>query len=452
MTRTLRPLAALLVATAAAILAACSRRRRPPKNVVLVSIDTLRADHVGCYGAKGNPTPNIDRLAARGVRFEKAWSAVPMTTPSHVTLMTGLMPPTSGVRTNGRERVPDGRTTLAEILRAKGFSTAGFVGAFPLDRQFGFDRGFDLYDDRMPKFDRGPSRFSAEQKGSVVVDRALEWYGSRNRAKPFFLFVHLYDPHGPYAPPEPFRSKYAKDPYTGEVAYADEQVGRLVAALEKDGRRDDTLFVVLSDHGEGLGEHGELTHQVLVYDSTLRVPLVLAGPGLPAGKVTPEPARLVDLLPTLCNRIGAKSPEGIAGVDLAPAWSPKRSPLPPKRLFWAESLEPEVQYGWARLTSVRDGRWKYIRAPQEELYDVDADPGETQNLLSRGKGARPLRLLGAGSGLAEPLPRLLKRATPFLARGGQAPQSIDPEAAKRLQSLGYLGAMNRGPAPPASIR
>lgn len=401
------------------------------RNVVLVSIDTLRADHVGCYGGPAGATPTLDRLAARGARFEKAWSAVPITTPSHASFLTGLFPPETGVRTNGIEKIPAEAPTLAERLKALSFQTAGFVGAFPLDRQFGFDRGFETYDDEMPS--GGSSRFDAERRATVVVDRALAWLGSRDSKRPFFLFVHLYDPHRTYQPPEPFRSRWPKDPYTGEIAYADAEVGRLFDRLEKEGRAADTLFVVVSDHGEGLGEHGEETHMTLVYDATLRVPMIFAGPGVPKGRVvSSEPASLVDLVPTILAAVGAKPSGKLSGSDLSPLFALHgKGTLTGPRPFWAESLLPEVQFGWAPLTSVREGKWKYIRAPEEELFDTEADPGELKNLL----GSDPER--------DNSLRRLLRRTEKELqpvAPPAASEAKLDPEALRKLQSLGYLAA------------
>jgi len=431
-----RALMALAGATLALTLAAPSAKAAAPakksiRNVVLISIDTLRADHVGCYGAPAGSTPNIDRLAARGVRFEHAYSAAPITTPSHATIFSGTYPPTHGVRSNGSAVLPADRPTIAEIFQGKGFETAAFLGAFPLDHQFGFGRGFELYDDDIAKAGSSHSRFDAERRAETVVDHALGWYKRRNRSRPFFLFVHCYDPHRSYIPPEPYRSRYAKDPYRGEIAYTDDQVGRLIRSLEQDGRLDDTLFVLLSDHGEGLGEHGEATHMLFVYDSTLRVPLIISGPGVPKGKTLAEPARLVDILPTLVHAVGAQVPIEVQGVDLSPAWSAARTPLPSKRIFYAESMVPQVEFGWAPLESVRSGRWKYIHAPKEELYDLEADPGESKNLFADQPEA------------ASDMRRLLKRAERELAgsevKADDTPP-LDAEAIAKLQSLGYLAS------------
>lgn len=444
MQRILRPFAlvALPLTIASLGLFACSKAdARAPKNIVLVSVDTLRADHLGCYGAKGDPTPNIDRLAARGARFEKAWSAVPVTTPSHATLMTGTFPPFNGVRSNGSYSIAEDRTTLAEAMKKKGYETAGFVGAFPLDHQFGFAQGFDVYDDDIKRAEQSLTPYDAERRAGTVVDRALAWLKGRDAKKPFFLFVHVYDPHQPYNPPEPQKTKYAADPYTGEVAYVDQELGRLFGQLAEQKLDDDTLVVLLADHGESLGEHGEATHMIFVYDATLRVPLLMAGPGIPKGKVVPEPARLVDLFPSLATMVGAEIPKEVQGVDLSPALAGKG--LDDKRPFYAESLLPQVQFDWAPLQSVRHGKWKYILAPREELYDVDADPGELRNLLRRGEDGRPAFDAPEQESAYRNLSHELRKAIADLSspEAAKATKVLDGEAAKKLQSLGYMGSI-----------
>ncbi len=429
-----------------ALVVGCSRAdARSPKNVVLISIDTLRADHLGCYGAKGNPTPNIDRLAARGARFEKAYSAVPVTTPSHATLLSGTFPPFHGVRSNGSYALSDDRTTIAEALKKKGYQTGGFVGGFPLDHQFGFAQGFDVYDDDIKRAEQSMSPYDAERRGGTVVDKALAWYKERDQKKPFFLFVHMYDPHHPYSPPEPSRSKWSNDPYTGEIAYVDEQVGRILGLLEQDKIADDTLVVLVSDHGESLGEHGEATHMIFVYDATLRVPMIVAGPGVPKGKSVTEPARLVDVFPTIAASAGAELPKDVQGLDLAPAMDGSGK-LSDKRSFYAESLLPQVQFDWAPLQSVRSGKWKYILAPQEELYDLDADPGETKNLFHRGADGKPEWASAETESAYRNMAHLMKKSIDDLSspEAGKAAKQLDPESAKKLQSLGYLGSTSHG--------
>jgi arylsulfatase A-like enzyme/Flp pilus assembly protein TadD len=413
------------------------------RNVLLISIDTLRPDHLGCYGARGNPTPNFDRLAARGVRFESAYSAVPITTPSHATLFTGTFPPFHGVRSNGSFALSENRTTIAEILGKAGYATGGFVGAFPLDRQFGFAQGFDTYDDQIKLGATSISHFDAERRASTVVDRALDWYGKRDPKRPFFLFVHCYDPHAPYSPPDEWKAKYPEDPYTGEIAYVDEQVGRLLTRLDHDRVLDDTLVVLVSDHGESLGEHGEATHMVFVYDATLRVALVVAGPGVPDGKVTTEPGRLVDVLPTIAALTGLPAPTDVQGVDLAPAWTSKGK-LDAERYFYAESMLPQVQFDWAPLQSIRMGKWKYILAPEREFYDLEADRQEARNLYRAGTDGRPRFDDDAQDSAWRKAHHLLEEAALKIAspEAGNAVRDLDPEGAKKLQSLGYLGTSN----------
>ncbi|HKB17098.1 MAG TPA: sulfatase, partial [Planctomycetota bacterium] len=276
----------------APLLAGCGGRT-PPANVLLVTIDTLRADHVGAYGWPYAETPNLDALARAGARFAEAYTPVPYTLPAHASLLTGTLPPRHGVRDNGRQSLPDSATTLAEWLAARGFATGAFVGAFPLERRFGLSQGFGVYDDELGA--PGDAFSIAERRGEEVVSRALRWIGGS--AEPFFAWVHLFDPHAPYAAPAPFGARFAARPYDGEVAYADACLGRLVEGLGT--RRERTLLVVTADHGESLGEHGEATHGLTLYEPAVHVPLLLAWPGrIAAGLLPKERASLIDLFPT----------------------------------------------------------------------------------------------------------------------------------------------------------
>ena len=298
-------------------------RAQPPKapapNIVLITIDTFRADRLGTGVA-----PAIDRLAASGIRFTSARSAVPLTLPSHATIHTGLLPPAHGVRENGVDVLDAAHPTIARLLKGAGYDTAAFVGAFVLDHQFGLAQGFDTYDDQIPRDPDATDRLEAERRASVVVDRALGWLDARqspnksaisNLQSAFFLWVHLYDPHAPYDPPAEFRAR-AATPYDGEIAYADAQVARLLETLRARGAMDHTIVVVAGDHGEGLGDHGERTHGMLLYDSTLRVPLVVAVPGR-APETRDEPVSLVDLAPTILRAAGVTPPAAMKGQDLA---------------------------------------------------------------------------------------------------------------------------------------
>lgn len=350
-----------------------------PLNVVVITIDTLRPDHVHCYGYRDVETPTLDALAQRGVLFEQAVAQAPLTLPSHASIFTGEYPTRHHVRDTGGFILPASSRTLAKILQEQGWDTAAFVGSAVLKKNFGFNAGFDVYDDQMPK--PGPSEQfleEPERRAGVVVDRAIHWLNTQSQ-KPFFLWVHVYDPHLPYEPPSPFREQYRSHPYDGEIAYTDQQLGRLIDVLGKKDPKN-TIIAVLSDHGESLGEHGEYTHGVFVYDSTLRIVFMMSGPGIPAGMRIKRQVRSIDFLPTLLDLMGGKAPDGVQGTSLAPAFSGK---LVSTGVSYAETLYPKINMGWAELRAVRTDQWKYIRAPKPELYDLTRDPKETTNVIQQ---------------------------------------------------------------------
>jgi arylsulfatase A-like enzyme/Tfp pilus assembly protein PilF len=377
----------------------------PLQRVVLVSIDTLRADHVGCYGARAARTPTLDGLAARGVRFAAAISPVPLTLPSHTSLMTGLDPPHHGVRHNSVFRLAGDVPTVAERMQAAGFATAAFVGAFVLEARFGLDRGFDVYDDRMAGRRSGEVGY-AERPADQVVDAALAWL--EDAPPRFFLWVHFYDPHQVYAPPPGF---------------TDFQLGRLLAALEERFGEGGTLVLATSDHGESLGEHGEPTHSYSLYDATQRVPLLLAGSGVPAARVVETQVRLQDVAPTLLGLAGAEPLAGATGQDLAPLW--EGGARAEERVAYAETLATRLDNGWSPLFAVRSGGFKYVRAPRPELYDLAADPRERRNLAD----ADPAR----SAALSRLLDEHLVGARPLTPDVDTSPEEI-----ARLESLGYV--------------
>jgi choline-sulfatase len=392
-------------------------RRGPsgPPSVLLVTIDTLRPDRLGAYGNRDGLTPNLDALARDGIVFAEAQASVPLTLPSHATILTGLEPPHTGVHDNGTYVLPGDVSTLATRLKSEGYATGAFVGAYVLDRRFGLARGFDEYDDRIERGDDRKSVLESERKGDAVVAAASSWL--RGRPSPFFAWVHLYDPHAPYDPPSPFREAHQGRAYDGEVASTDSCVGRLLeAARAASGLGGRGLLVaVLSDHGESLGEHGELTHGFFIYESTLRIPFMLAGPGVPKGERSAGPARTADLLPTLLGRLRLKLPGGLDGRDLL-----AQGPLGEA---YAESFYPRT-FGWSGLRSYRRGALKLIDAPRPELYDLATDPGETSDLSA----ARPEAVARLREGL---------RAI----RGSERPPATAPadsEAAERLRALGYV--------------
>ena len=363
----------------------CQRPRGPappslrPFSVVVITIDTLRPDHLHCYGYGRIETPTIDRIAHSGVLFENGVTQTPLTPPSHASIFTGLNPPSHKVRDTGGFILSPSTPTLASVLQEKGWDTAAFISSAVLKKRFGFDHGFAVYDDRMPRPGSAQEFLEdAERRAGDTVDRAVQWLDSRSD-KPFFLWVHLYDPHTPYDPPSPFREQYKDRPYDGEIAYADRELGRLMESLRRKSPPEKTVVAVLSDHGESLGEHGEYSHGVFLYDATLRIAFLLSGPGVPSGlRVTPQ-ARTIDLLPTILELMGSPAPAGIDGASLVPLFSGKDAGT---AISYAETLFPKISLGWAELRAIRTNQWKYIRAPRPELYDLSRDPRETNNVLA----------------------------------------------------------------------
>lgn len=409
----------------AAVFACRPERATDPPNVLLVTIDTLRADRIGCYGGPA-PTPTLDGLAARGVRFETAVAPAPLTAPSHASILTGLVPPRHGVRDNGTFVLPAELPVLASRFREGGYATAAFVSGFPLDRRFGLARGFDTYDDRLPRGRDSRRAPYVERPADQTTRAALAWL--TGRAGRFFAWVHYFDPHSPYEPPAELGPPLTRTPYDGEIAFVDRELGRLLAGLDAEAR-DRTLVLVTADHGESLGQHGEDTHGVFVYDATLRVPLLLAGPGLPRGRVVGGLARLVDVAPTLLDLADLPPLSGADGRSLVP---PACGAAAPDEPAYAESLFASLQLGWAPLHALRTSRFKLIQAPHRELYALDTDPTEARDV-----SAEQPRVVGD---LEARLGRVLATRTPR----AQAPTG--PESAERLRSLGYLA----GPSPGAA--
>jgi choline-sulfatase len=349
-----------------------------PLNLVVVTVDTLRPDHLHCYGYSKIETPSIDSVAKDGVLFENAVTQTPLTTPSHASIFTGLNPPTHHVRDTGGFILESSSTTLATILQKQGWDTAAFISSAVLKKLFGLNQGFQIYDDQMPKPGKGHEFLEdAERRAGDTVDRAIRWLDTQS-GKPFFLWVHVYDPHAPYQPPAPFREKYKGRPYDGEIAYADHELGRLFEAVRKKSPSANTLIAVLSDHGESLGEHGEYTHGVFLYDSTLRIAFTLSGPGVPSGLRVKQQARTVDFLPTILDLMGSKTPAPVEGASLTPFFASKDAAT---AVSYAETLYPKINMGWVELRAIRTNRWKYIRAPRPELYDLSNDAGETNNVI-----------------------------------------------------------------------
>jgi arylsulfatase A-like enzyme/Tfp pilus assembly protein PilF len=401
---------------------------RAPRNLLLLSLDTLRADHLGSYGHAGAQTPRLDALARSGLRFEKATTVVPLTLPAHSSLMTGTFPGWHGVRDNGGFYLDDEQVTLAEVLRDQGFRTGGFIASFVLDRRWGIAQGFERYFDEfdLESFKDSPSMDAIQRPGGEVVDRALEWLGADKR-KPFFAWVHLYDPHTPYEAPEPYRSRFPRTmhgAYDAEIAFTDSQVGRLLDALELDGRLAETLVIVLGDHGEMLGEHGEQTHGFFIYEAATHIPLIVSGPGLPA-RVIPDQVRMVDVMPTALALLGVASPKPVQGVSLLPLVGGGRLDL----VAHSESWYPRYHYGWSELRAVQDGRFKFIRAPRPELYDLQDDPREGKDR----SGEDAARLEALSRSLEDLEARTASASAP------KGPRPVDAETEERLAALGYVG-------------
>jgi arylsulfatase A-like enzyme/predicted Zn-dependent protease len=398
-------------------------------SVLLVSIDTLRADHVGSYGYAAAATPVIDALAARGLRFEQAETVTPLTLPAHTSLLSGTFPAFHGVRDNGSFYVGDEVTTLAEVLKAHGYRTGGFVGAYVLDHRWGIAQGFDHYYDDfdLSRFEMAAGIDAAQRPGREVVDHALAWLAGQGD-QPFFAWVHLYDPHSPYVPPEPYRSRFPATlvgAYDGEIAATDAQVGRLVDFLTSSGRLANTVIVVVGDHGESLGEHGEQQHGFFVYDASVHIPLIVAGPRVPT-RVVPDQVRIVDVMPSILELVGVEAPPAVQGVSLMPLGRGQRQDL----LGFSETWYPRYHYGWSELNAVRDGRYKFIAAPRRELYDTKADPGELHDVAA----SNPRVADALERALADMTAKLAVAATP------QKPRPVEPEVEERLRSLGYVAA------------
>jgi choline-sulfatase len=417
----------------------CSRGEERNPNLLLVTIDTVRADHLGCYGYRAAVTPWLDRLASEGVRFDAASSTVPLTLPSHATILSGLLPLHHGLRNNGAGALPAGTATLATLLGGH-YRTGAFVGAFVLDGRFGLKPGFEVYEDEIPRDPKAGVTLEAERPGREVVDRALAWL-ARQDGRPFFLWVHLYDAHAPYTPPPAWAARHPGRPYDGEIAEVDEQVGRLLAELDRRGDSERTVVAVAADHGESLGEHGELTHGLLLYEPTLHVPLILRAPGRLSPRVVRTPVSLADLAPTLAGLLGKTfGGPGVRprdGRDLAADLLAGREPGAGE--VYAESQYPAI-FGWSPLAALRKRDLKYISAPKPELYDLGKDPKEASNLLDRG----PAGPAGTEGGFAA---RLAEIEAGAVATPRPAGGTDDAETRARLASLGYVAGGTSKPAP-----
>lgn len=394
------------------------------RNLLLVSFDTTRADHIGCYGYTAGSTPIVDELARRGVLFETCISPTPITLPSHASLLTGLHPFSHGARNNGTHYLAADVPTLAERLSEQGFATGAVVSAFVLDSRFGLDQGFDRYDDDLSG-GVGVTAFEGETAAEDSVARAIRWLDERRNER-WFLWLHLFDPHADYRAPEPFAAQFPEAPYDGEIAYADAQLGALLGRLHDRGELGETLIVITADHGEALGEHGETTHGVFVYDATTRVPLILSHPSLEAGLRVPAVVSLIDVLPTVLELLGVPPIGDCDGRSLASVALGAETDLAPVPAY-SETQFPYYNYGWADLRSLRDEEHRYIRAPRPELYLLGEDPGETRNQAARSPA------------IAARYESLLDALLPETERDTRAsePDELDPDVRAALAALGY---------------
>jgi choline-sulfatase len=394
-----------------------------PSNVLIVSLDTTRPDRLPAYGYQSASMPALDRLAREGAVFERATTVAPLTLTAHTSLFTGLYPTRHGVRDNADAPLDRAHPTLAEILKGHGFRTAAFVGSSVLDKDRGLSRGFDVYGDIGAADARTPGRL--RRPGNEVVDAALAWLDAAANS-PYLLWVHLYDAHAPCRPPEPYRSRYAADPYEGAIAFADSQMARLLGALDARHQLDQTAVVVVADHGESLGQHGEDEHGIFVYDSVMHIPLLVRMPGVAARRIS-SVASLVDVMPTILDALGI-APVSTDGVSQVPAMRGRAANA--DRSIYTESLYPQ-RFGWSALRALRDGRFKLIDAPRPELYDLEADPFEEQNIYAERRVV--------ATAMASRLAAFTESRGPARAEAARVP----PELRARLASLGYVGSAPR---------
>lgn len=422
-------MAMLLMIVTAAVAIWIFLRPQPQdiRNVILISIDTCRSDYLSCYGYPRQTTPNIDQVADQGVLFENTISPVPITLPAHCTMMTGTIPPYHGVRNNIGYQLSQSNQTLAEILSTEGFRTAAIVSAFVLDSKFGMAQGFESYNDRFVNVRHALS--GDERIGEETTCFALEWLNEHQSEK-FFLFLHYYDPHDDYEAPEPFATEYADNSYAGEIAYTDHCIGQVIEKIKEVDLYDSSLIVITGDHGEMLGEHGELTHTYFVYKSAVKVPLIFKLPGRTKSRRVPHCVGLVDILPTICAILGIDKPNSIQGRDLSPHFIGK-PPLDKNRSLYSESIVP-TRYGANALMALTTDRYKYIQSTRPELYDIVQDHNEQNNLFEH----QPER----GASFEHQLQQVLEQTLAKDAAGNQV--VLTAQELYRLESLGYVGGTN----------
>jgi arylsulfatase A-like enzyme/Tfp pilus assembly protein PilF len=415
-------LVACLTCTGAVLRAADAR-----PNVIVITIDTLRADHLGCYGYRQIQTPNIDELARSAARFTHAYTPVPITLPAHTALFTGSFPMATGMHDFSGNKLPASAITLAKVLRENGYTTAAFLGSAVLDSRFGLNQGFDTYFDHFDfsRLDEA-NLDQMERRGDLVMDEALDWLKANPR-QPFLLWVHLYDPHYPYTPPEPYASRYITHLYDGEIAFDDVQVGRLISFLKETGTFRKSLIVLAGDHGESLGEHGEKTHGFFIYNATLHVPLLIKSQE-PPRRVVDDEVSLVDVMPTILQALRIPVPASVQGRSLLTEVVGRNAPGSSN--LYSENYLPLLHFRWSQLRGLQVRGLKYIDAPRPELYDTRSDPHETKNLYNSRQAL--------GHELHDRLFAMLRRYTPASGVAAGEKELTDPALFERLRSLGYV--------------
>jgi arylsulfatase A-like enzyme/Tfp pilus assembly protein PilF len=400
----------------------------PLSNILIITLDTTRADRLGCYGYAAASTPNLDRLASSGVRCQSAYSPVPLTLPAHCSIFSGSYPPAHQVRNNGSYFLPGAVTTLAEMLRDRGYDTSAFISSFTLDSRFGLDQGFDIYDDDFGA-ETGKT-YQSERTAKAVFSAFSRWLSSRTDHK-FFSWIHFFDPHAPYDPPEPFRSAFAGNPYDGEIACVDHYIGAIITLLEEKKLLQNTLLVIAGDHGEAFGEHGEFGHQVFCYQENLLVPLIFNAPGrLPENRLLRQKVSLTDIMPTILDFLQIPRPAASGGKSLLPAMN---NAILPDRDIFVESRFAQEAFGCAPIQGIIQKNFKYLDLPKPELYDLQNDPKERKNLVSRSAAS------------SQKIKKSLKEFNSrFSDQKGQSSRRLTTVEKNTLAALGYISGLTAG--------
>jgi arylsulfatase A-like enzyme/cytochrome c-type biogenesis protein CcmH/NrfG len=423
---------AILAVTATIAFLAVNDSTPEIRNIILISIDTCRADYLSCYGYPQETTPNIDAFAGNATLFKNVVSPVPITLPAHSSMLTGTIPPFHGVHNNILFKLAPSNQTLPEILKLNGFNTSAIVSAFVLDKQFGLAQGFDTYHDTFKKIQYNP--FGNERKGDETTQVALDWL-EKNKDNRSFLMLHYFDPHIDYAPPEPFASKFADNLYAGEIAFTDHCIGRFIRKLKELQMYDSTLLIIAGDHGEMLGEHGEEEQSYFIYESAIKVPLIVKLPGQKKAATVTQPVGLVDIVPTLCSILNIDIPAQVQGEDITALLQGGASDTY-ERFLYSESLTP-TRLGAGPLMSISTGRWKYIQAKRPELYDITTDPQEQKNLIER----ESQRAHIIEDKLRDKLREKLEQS---VRKDPDSRLALDAESIRRLESLGYVAGKVEG--------